>query len=160
MDQSMLATHAAAPVPHLRRMAAPTVRRAAMLALIGLAAIAGFVWTGQGPSAAAVALAGPDLTRLLRAMTGLKLLLAAVATAGLLWRLAAPVAWPRFATYALAAGSMAMGPGLIWGMVHVRLGALLLHAGLFALAVLLWRDPASSARLADLITARRRALRS
>ena len=55
---------------------------------------------------------------------------------------------------------MAAGPGLIWGMVHLRLGALLLHGGLIALVVLLWRDGATSQRLAELVAARRRALRS
>ncbi len=40
---------------------------------------------------------------------------------------------------------MAAGPVLIWEMVHVRLGVLLLHSGLLAGGLLLWRDPAVGA---------------
>jgi hypothetical protein len=40
-------------------------------------------------------------------------------------------------------------------MAHVATGAALLHAGLFATIVLLWRDPAVGARLASLVAARR-----
>ena len=52
---------------------------------------------------------------------------------------------------------MAAGPVLIFEMAQIRLGALLLHAGLLAAALLLWRDPAVSARLGALV-ARRRAI--
>jgi hypothetical protein len=55
---------------------------------------------------------------------------------------------------------MAAGPVLIWGMVQVGAGALLLHAGLLASLLLLWRDPVVGARLAALVAKRRAALRS
>ena len=55
---------------------------------------------------------------------------------------------------------MAAGPVLIWDMVHIRLGALLLHGGLLATALLLWRDPAVGARLVALVTRRRAILRA
>jgi hypothetical protein len=53
---------------------------------------------------------------------------------------------------------MAAGPGLIWQMAYVRTGALLLHAGLFAALILLWRDPAMGARLGAMVAARRAAI--
>ena len=40
-------------------------------------------------------------------------------------------------------------------LLVVRTGALLLHAGLFAALILLWRDPATGARLGTMIAARR-----
>jgi hypothetical protein len=40
-------------------------------------------------------------------------------------------------------------------MAHVAAGAVLLHAGLLATVVLLWRDPAVGQRLASLVAARR-----
>ena len=141
-------------------LATPLARRAALLAIVGLAAIAGFAATGRDQTAAAIAVTGADFARLMRFMTVVKLLFAATATAGLLWRLGSPASWPRFTSYAIAAALMAAGPELIWGMVHLRLGALLLHGGLAALVVLLWRDPATGRRVAELVAARRQALRS
>jgi hypothetical protein len=64
------------------------------------------------------------------------------------------------AAYALAFAGMAAGPGLIWQMAYVRTGALLLHAGLFAALILLWRDPAMGARLGAMVAARRAVLRA
>jgi hypothetical protein len=49
---------------------------------------------------------------------------------------------------------------LIWDMVHIRLGALLLHGGLLAGALLLLRDPAVGARLGDMVKRRRAMLRT
>jgi hypothetical protein len=46
---------------------------------------------------------------------------------------------------------MAAGPGVIWAMVHVGLGALLLHGGLFATILLLWRDKATAGRMAAIL---------
>ena len=71
------------------------------------------------------------------------------------WRLGSPVTWTRFAFYAVAVASMAAGPGLIWDMAQVKLGALFLHGGLLATVLLLWRDPAMSTRLSSVIAARR-----
>jgi hypothetical protein len=43
-------------------------------------------------------------------------------------------------------------------MVYVGSGAVLLHGGIFAAVVLLWRDPSVGQRLAAMIAARRTAL--
>jgi hypothetical protein len=134
---------------------APAVPRAAFLFVIAAAAVAGALATGAETSARAVADSGDDLTRLLRAMALIKALIAAGAAAAVLWRLAAPTAPAWFARYALTGALMAAGPGLIWGMAHVALGAVLLHAGLAATIVLLWRDPAVGRRLAEMVAERR-----
>lgn len=136
----------------------PALARAVLLLATVAAFAAGYALTGAGPSAAAVNQAGPELTHLLRAMAALKLLMGASLMAGVWWRLGDPVGPVRLAFYAAAAAAIASGPALIWGMVHVGAGAVLLHSGLAATLLLLWRDPATAARLAAAITARRRAL--
>jgi len=105
------------------------------------------------------AAADPALARLLRAMAAIKMLLAACAGAAVLWRLAAPVGPAWLAGYAAAAGAMAAGPALIWTLSHIGLGALLLHGGLMATILLLWRDPVTGMRLEQAINARRARLR-
>ena len=61
------------------------------------------------------------------------------------WRLRYPIA-PRLAAgYIVGAGVMASGPGLIWDMAHVVLGAALLHGAGATLLVLFCRDPGSPA---------------
>jgi hypothetical protein len=84
--------------------------------------------------------------------------MAAGATDAVLWRLGGAAPVPQWAAYALACGAMWAGPGLIWGLAHIGLGALLLHGGLAATVVLVWRDPAVAARLAELVARRRKAL--
>jgi hypothetical protein len=137
------------------RLATPTPMRVALLALVAAAAVAGFVATGADTTSAAVSDSGADLTRLLRAMAAIKMAMAACAAASVLWRLGSPISAKWVAGYALACAAMAAGPGLIWDMAHVAAGAALLHAGLLATIVLLWRDPAVGARLASLVAARR-----
>ena len=44
---------------------------------------------------------------------------------------------------------------MIWSMAYIRSGALLLHAGLFATIVMLWRDPATGLRLSQTAAKRR-----
>ena len=134
-------------------VAGRAVLTGAILAGLTLAALA----TSAEEAARAAQTAGPELTRLLRAMAGLKLMFAAGLLAAAYWRLAVPASPWRLASYAVAAAAMAAGPVLIWEMAHVRLGALLLHGGLLAGALLLWRDPAVGARL-GVIMARRRAV--
>ncbi len=119
------------------------------------AAIAGAATTLLPASAHAVADAGADLTRLLRAMAGLKALMAGAAFWAVLWRLGAPATLPWLAGYGVAAAAMAGGPGMIWSMAYIRSGALLLHAGLFATIVMLWRDPAMGRRLGEMLASRR-----
>lgn len=133
----------------------------ALLVLVTAASVAvGLLAAGTEASASAIALAGADLTYLLRAMALLKVAMAAGMAAAVLWRLGSPVTLVWWAAYALACAGMAAGPGLIWQMAYVRAGALLLHAGLFAALILLWRDPAMGARLGMMVAARRAVLRA
>jgi hypothetical protein len=134
--------------------------RLALGLLIVAAIFAAYVATSPELAAAAVAQAGPDLTRLMRGMAAIKALMAVAAGAAVMWRLGAPVTWRWFAAYALACTAMAAGPVVIWQMQYLRLGALLLHGGLFTTVVLLWRDPAMGRRLEDAVNARRLALRA
>lgn len=126
-----------------------------MVGIIVAATAVGFLVTDEGASAASVAQAGPELVRLMRGMALLKLTMAAVALSAVFWRLAAPIRAAWFVPYALACAAMAAGPGLIWHMDSVRTGAALLHGGLLASVILVWRDPAVSTRLSSLIAARR-----
>jgi hypothetical protein len=118
------------------------------------ATIAGFTLTGETERVHAVALAGPDLTRLLRAMAAIKGVMAIATVAAIVWRLSAPAGAARLAIYALGCSAMAAGPGLIWSMDHVAMGAALLHGGIAVSIVVLWRDPAMSQLLAAKIKAR------
>ena len=136
------------------------VARALLALVIAAGFVAGLLATGTQASASAVALAGADLTHLLRAMAMLKALMAVGMVAAVMWRLGSPVTLAWWAAYALACAGAAAGPGLIWQMASVRAGALTLHVGLLAALILLWRDPAVGARLAMIVAARRAALRS
>lgn len=129
---------------------------AALFAGAGIAAWA----TGRPEAAEAAARAGDELTRLLRCMALLKAAMAAAALGAVWWRLALPAGALRLAAYLAAGAAAAAGPVLIWGMVHLGLGSLLLHGGLFASLVLLWRDPDVAARLGALVAERRRAIAS
>jgi hypothetical protein len=133
----------------------PAVPRGVLLLVVLAAAVAGALATGADATARAVSDSGADLMRLLRAMAAIKALIAAGAVAAVWWRLAMPATPRWFLGYAVAGAAMAAGPGLIWGMAHVAAGALLLHAGLLATVVLLWRDPAVGERLAAVLAARR-----
>ena len=163
MAPQALAAIRTAARPDLRprvpaRRLSPAAARATVL-LAALAATAfGFLATDPQAAAHAVA-ADPELAWLLRAMAVLKMAMALAVTAAVVWRLAdaVPSAW--LGGYALALSATWAGPGLIWTLAHLRPGALLLHAGLAATLVLLWRDPAVGARLGAIIDARRRALR-
>ena len=136
----------------------PNIRRLLLLLLI-CAAVAGGVLATSGVDAAqAVANAGADFVRLLRVMAILKVGLALGATAAVLWRFGTAVTPAWFAAYAIACGAMGAGPALIWSMAYVGTGALLLHGGLAAGVLLLWRDPGVADRLSAMITARRASL--
>jgi hypothetical protein len=122
-----------------------------------MAGIAGFLATDPAAAARAGVHAGADLTRLLRAMAAIKAAMAIAVATAVVWRLGSPIVWPWLAAYVTAGVAMAAGPGLIWDMVHLQSGAVLLHAGLIATLVMLWRDPAVGRRLSALIAARRAA---
>ena len=134
----------------------PNLTRGAILVVMAGAATAGLWATSAVASRDAVAAAGADLTYLLRFMAALKGGLALAAAAALVWRLSAAVSPLRFAAYAGAAACMVAGPGLVWGMAHVGLGALLLHGGLAATAALLWFDPGSAELLDRILSLRSR----
>jgi hypothetical protein len=133
--------------------------RAVFCSLILAAALAGALVTAPDQTRHAVAYMGADWAHLLRAMAALKVLMAATTTAAVLWRLGSAIRPRWLAAYTIAAAAMAAGPGLIWGLAHIPLGALLLHAGLVATLLLLWRDKEVGARLAALVAAKRAALR-
>lgn len=132
----------------------PNVARGLFVFVVCAAATVGVMSTDAATAHAATADAGADLTRLLRLMTLIKAALAAAAVGAAVWRLGWPVSSVRLAFYALAGAATAAGPGLIWSMAHVGLGALLLHAGLVATVVLLWRDPTVSKAMSDAVKRR------
>ncbi len=138
----------------------PPLTMRVLLIVVMSVAILGAAFATDAQSAAQAARdAGADLTRLLRAMAALKAIIAAGAIAAVLWRLGSAVTPLWFAAYATASAAMAAGPALIWSMAHVGLGAVLLHGGLLAAILLLWRDKVTGMRLQAVITARRAALR-
>ena len=139
-----------------RWLLSPGVARAVLLLLIAASVLAGLLADDAAVSRQAVSAAGADLTRLLRMMAVLKAGMAAAAFAAVLWRLGSVVTPARLGAYAAACGAMAAGPVLIWQMAHVAAGAVLLHGGLAAAIVLVWRDPAVADRLASISAARRR----
>jgi hypothetical protein len=112
----------------------------ALIAAVALAAALGYLATGQAEAQAAVAAAGPELTRLLRGMALIKALIAAVVLAAVFWRLQFPVTQLRAGSYMAACAAMAAGPFLVWDMAHIIAGAVLLHAGLMMAVLLGWRD--------------------
>jgi hypothetical protein len=138
----------------------PAIARALLALVVAASFAAGLLATGTEASASAIALAGADLTHLLRAMALLKALIAAGVAAAVMWRLGSPVTLAWWAAYSAACAGAAAGPGLIWQMAYVGAGALTLHAGLLAALILLWFDPAVGARLAQTVNAWRAKLRS
>jgi hypothetical protein len=133
----------------------PAIVRGGLLAILAAGLIAGFFATGGQATSVAMLHDGAALTRLMRFMAVLKGVMAVAASAAVLWRLGTAISLPWFVLYAMSCGAMAAGPGLIWGMAHVGLGALLMHGGLFATILLVWRDPAVGARLGEMVAARR-----
>ncbi len=121
--------------------------RALVLIVAVLGLTAGFLATGDDASMHARQAAGPELTHLLQMMAGLKLALALGAAVLIDWRLRQPAGPMAAAGYLVALGLMSAGPGLVWGMAHVMLGAGLLHAGLLTLIVLSCKDDGMWSRM-------------
>ena len=132
----------------------------ARAALLVVASLALFVATQFGDAAgtARAVAAEPELALLLRAMAGLKAVIAASVIGLIIWRLGSPIGPLRLALYALSTSAMTAGPVLIWTLAHVGSGAALLHGGMLAGLILLWRDPTVGARLQTVIKDRRMAL--
>lgn len=147
-------TKSAAMRADTRRDRSAALRWAALGVLTCSAFVAGFAATGPETAARAAASAGEDLTLLMRMMAALKGLAVAALVAGLAWRFASAVSPRRLAAYLTSAVTMAAGIGPMWEMAHVVGGAAMLHAGLIASAILLWRDPAVSRRLAERLRSR------
>jgi hypothetical protein len=138
----------------------PFIAKTLLLAVTALAFAGGMLVTDSTTTAQVIAGAGRDWANLLRAMAVLKLLFAGAVTAAIIWRLGAPISATKWSGYAVAVAAIWAGPGLIWGLAHIVLGTLLLHGGLIAAAVLVWRDPATRARLSAIIASRRGASRA
>jgi hypothetical protein len=138
----------------------PAIARALLALVVAASFAAGLLATGTEASASANALAGADLTHLLRAMALLKALIAAGAVAAVMWRLGSPIMLAWWAAYAAACAGAAAGPVLIWQMAHVGAGALTFYVGLLGALILLWLDPAVGARLAMMVDAWRAKLRA
>ncbi|MDQ2802819.1 MAG: hypothetical protein M3Y41_09090, partial [Pseudomonadota bacterium] len=60
------------------------------------------------------------------------------------WRSGYPVTLRLAMSYITACFLMAAGPGLVWSMAHVALGAVLVHAGLALLLAACWFDRGST----------------
>ena len=101
-----------------------------------------------------------ELVHLLRAMAMLKVMFVAAAAAAIWWRMSAPISAVRLGGYAVAAVSMAVGPGLIWYLSHIGTASILLHGGVAASVLLLWFDPAAGRLLEGAIAQRRARLRT
>lgn len=101
-----------------------------------------------------------ELTHLLRAMAVLKLAFVTAAASAIMWRLQAPVTRLRLTGYALVSLAMAAGPALIWCLAYLGPASILLHGGVAAAVLLLWRDEAMSELLEGAISRRRSLIRS
>jgi hypothetical protein len=126
--------------------------RLALGAAVVAAGALGFMGGGDGG-------AGSDLLVLLRFMAGVKAAMALGAVALVAWRMGAPVGVGTAAAYVAASALMAAGPGLIWDMQHVALGAMAVHGGLSALLVVGWMDRAGWSGVLGEAVARRRLAR-
>lgn len=100
-----------------------------------------------------------ELLRLLRAMAVIKLAFVALAAGVVLWRLQAPIRSAWLAGYVAVCFAMAAGPSLIWFSSQIILASVLLHAGIAASIVLLWREGTTSELLHAAVLHRRTLLR-
>ncbi len=123
--------------------------RLALAGAVAAAGVLGFFGGGDGG-------AGSDLLVLMRFMAVVKAAMALGAVALVWWRMGAPVGRGAAAAYVMAAAVMAVGPGLIWDMRHIALGAVAVHGGLSALLVVGWLDRAGWNSLVGEAVARRR----
>ena len=133
--------------------AAPGLRvNGGRLALVGAVAAAGVLGFLGGDDGGA----GADLLVLMRFMAVVKAAMALGAVALVWWRTGAPLGPGTAAAYVAAAAVMAVGPGLIWDMRHIALGAAAVHGGLSALLVVGWMDRAGWNGVLGAAVARRR----
>lgn len=139
-------TGSVAIAPVVRNRGGAIWRWVALAIVVVSALAAGFAVTAPDAAARAAARTGAELAQILRLMTLLKAMLAAVLAAAIAWRFAAPLSSGRLILYLASAATMIAGIGPMWDIAHLIVGATLLHAGLIASAILLWRDPAVTQR--------------
>ncbi len=123
--------------------------RVVLLLAITTGLAAGFLAQGPAASALATERSGPELTMLLRFMAlvkgGAGLALGALAA----WRLGRPTPAGVALAYVAAAALLSAAPFLVWGMVHVAIGALAFHAGWLMLLVTSLADRDGRGRFND-----------
>ena len=143
-----------ATLGHRRAVAAfldrPVLARSVIVLALTAGAVAGLAIGMQAAPATDI-----ELMHLLRAMAVLKLAFVAAASGSILWRLQAPIRPIWLAGYAVVSASMAAGPALIWFSSHIILASVLLHAGVAASLLLLWRDGATADLLRATVIRRR-----
>jgi hypothetical protein len=113
-------------------VATPTRRvswRVVLLLAIAGGLAAGFLAQDRAATAASLERAGPELTMLLRFMAVVKGGAGLAVCALVAWRLGRATPVGLALVYVAAAAGMAAAPILVWGMVHVGIGALAFHAG-------------------------------
>lgn len=137
----------AAPRFRAGRFAPRASSRALLLAVVATAVANSFAVSAWDAGAGTPRVADAELAHLLRMMASLKLAFVAGACWLVGWRLRQPIGPRATAAYLAALGLMAAGPGLIWNLSHVVLGAVLLHAGFALLIVLACKDEAVRTRL-------------
>lgn len=130
--------------PTETRRTRPAIRyRVVLYVAVAAAVAAGFVAAHDPAPARAAEAAGAELTCLLRFMALTKAAFAAGALCLADWCLRRPATPALSAAYAAMCALMVAGPGLIWSVAHVALGAVLFHAGLALLLALAWLDHAN-----------------
>ena len=118
--------------------AAVRMRRIALVASALAAMVAGYAWGHVASSPTIETEAG--LVLLLRFMAVMKLGMALAAVALTFWRVGQPVGPRAVVAYIVASALMLAGPGLIWSMATVAVGAVLFHVGLFGFLVCAFVD--------------------
>ncbi len=128
-------------------LSAHTTWRTAACVIAGMSAVLGFLATSPAATSASVHAAGRELEMLLRFMAVVKAGFALGLVSLAAWRLGFP-AQPGIATaYLAACALMPAGAGLIWGLAHVVIGALLFHSGMILLIAVGWVDQETAGEL-------------
>ncbi len=122
----------------------PLVRRTALVFAIAATAAATALVTAPFSTAAGM---DPDLVRLLRAMVGIKGLIALAAAALLYWRLGHPIARPVAIGYGAMICVSVAALAWLWTLASIPLGSLCFYGGLAGLILVGRFDSGLSARL-------------
>jgi hypothetical protein len=122
----------------------PLARRAALVFAIAATAAATALLTAPFSAAAGM---DPDLARLLRAMVGIKAIIALAAAALVLWRLGHPIAGPVAIGYGAMICISVAALAWLWTLAGIPLGSLGFYGGLAGLILVGRFDSGLSARL-------------